>query len=92
MGFIQALFGFVHRSIHEISAALVFIVSSGTFALLGMLAVGAPLEDREVMEGRRERPALLSRMFWAVFPLVVYLFLILALVMVITPMKQPAGG
>jgi hypothetical protein len=44
------------------------------------------------MEGRRERPALLSRMFWAVFPLVVYLFLILALVMVITPMKQPAGG
>jgi hypothetical protein len=92
MGFIQALFGFVHHNIQEVTSALVFIISSCSIALLGMLVVGAPLEDREVMEGRREGPAPLSRMFWAVFPLVAYVFLILAFLMVITPMTKPAGG
>lgn len=88
MGFIQALFGFVHQNIREISAALVFVVSASSFALLGMLVAGAPLEDREVMEGRRGQPGSLSRLLWVVFPLLAYLFLILAFIIVITPMKQ----
>jgi hypothetical protein len=92
MGLIQALFGFVHSSIREISAALAFIISASFFALLGLVAVAAPLEDREVMEGRRERPGPLSRMFWTVFPLLVFIFLILTFIMVVTPMKQPGGG
>ncbi len=92
LGLIQALFGFVHVSIREISAALAFIISASFFALLGLVAVAAPLEDREVMEGRRERSGLLSRMFWTVFPLLVFIFLILTFIMVITPMKQPGGG
>jgi hypothetical protein len=92
LGFIQALFGFVHHDIQKVTSALVFIISSCSIALLGMLVVGAPLEDREVMEGRREGPAPLSRMFWSFFPLVAYIFLILAFLMVITPMTKPAGG
>ncbi len=92
MGLIQALFGFVHASISEISAALAFIISASFFALLGLIAVAAPLEDREVMEGRRERHGTLSRMLWTIFPLVVFIFLILTFILVVTPMKQPGGG
>ena len=91
MGFIQALFGFVHHSIQGVASAIVFIISSSTFALLGMVVVGAPLEDREVMEGRRDRPGPISRMFWVVFPLVAFIFLILAFLMIVTPMTKPPG-
>jgi hypothetical protein len=92
LGLIQALFGFVHTSIQEISNALAFIISASSFALLGLVAVAAPLEDREIMEGRRERPGPLSRMFWVVFPLLTFIFLLLTFIMVITPMKQAGGG
>jgi hypothetical protein len=92
LGLIQALFGFVHTNIREISTALAFIISASSFALLGLVAVAAPLEDREIMEGRRERPGPLSRMFWVIFPLLTFLFLIATFIMVITPMKAPGGG
>ena len=92
MGFIQALFGFVHRSLQDIVSAIAFIISAGSFTLLGMLVVAAPLEDREVMEGRRKQPSSLSRMFWIVFPLLAFIFLVLTFIMVITPMKQKVGG
>ncbi len=91
MGFIQALSGFVHSSVQEIASAVVFIISSCSFAMLGLLTVGAPLEDRAVMEGRRARPGRFSRMLWIVFPLVSYIFLILTFIMVITPMKRAPG-
>ncbi len=92
MGLIQAMFGFAHTNIQEISAALAFIIAACFFALLGLVAVAAPLEDREVMAGRRDRPGPLSRMFWVVFPLLTFFFLLLTLIMVITPMKQAGGG
>ena len=91
MGFIQTLFGFIHRNLQDITSAMAFIIAAALFALLGMLAVGAPLEDREVMEGRRERPDSLSRIFWIVFPLLVFIFLVLTFIMVITPMQQHVG-
>jgi hypothetical protein len=91
-GLIQAMFGFVHISLQEISAALAFIIAASSFALLGLVAVAGPLEDREVMEGRRDRPGPLSRMFWVVFPLLTFIFLLLTFIMVITPMKQAGGG
>lgn len=92
MGFIQALFGFMHRSIEDIVSAIAFIISASSFSLLGMLVIAAPLEDRDVMEGRRERSSSLSRMFWIVFPLLAFIFLVLMFIMVITPMKQKVGG
>ena len=90
-GLIQALFGIVHRDIAEVAAACAFIISASSFSLLGLVAVAGPLEDREVMEGRREGPAPLSRLFWAAFPLIAYIFLILTFIMVVTPMTKPAG-
>jgi hypothetical protein len=91
-GLIQALFGFVHTNIEEIAAAVAFIISASLFALLGLVVIAAPLEDREVMEGRRERPGALSRMFWIVFPLLSFIFLLLTFIMVVTPMKKPGGA
>ena len=67
---------------------MAFIISASLFALLGLVVIAAPLEDREVMEGRRERPGPLSRMFWIVFPLLTFIFLLLTFIMVITPMKK----
>ena len=89
MGFIQALFGFVHTSVEEISVAIAFILSASIFALLGLVAVAGPLEDREVMTGRRDRAGAFSRMFWVLMPLLTFIFLILTFIMVITPMKKP---
>jgi hypothetical protein len=91
MGLIQSLFGFVHPSVQEIATAVAFIIASSSFALIGLVAVAAPLEDREIMEGIRESTAPLSRMFWTIFPLLTFIFLLLTFIMVITPMKKPGG-
>ncbi len=87
-GFIQTLVGFVHAKIEEIAAAGAFILSTSLYALLGLILAASPLEDREIMDGRRERPGRLSRMIWKVFPLVMFLFLILTWLLVITPFKR----
>jgi len=88
MGLIQALFGFVHRNVGEVASAVAFIISASSLTLLGLIAVAAPLEDREVMEGRREGPGPLSRFFWVLLPLLTFIFLVLTFIMVVTPMKQ----
>lgn len=91
MGLIQGLFGFVHTSVQEISAAVAFIISSSAFALLGLVAIASPLEDREVMGGRREGAGPLSRMCWVLLPLLTFIFLVLTFIMVVTPMKVTKG-
>jgi hypothetical protein len=88
MGLIQALFGFVHRNVGEIASAVAFIISASSLTLLGLVSVASPLEDREVMDGRREGPGPLSRFFWVLLPLLTFIFLILTFIMVVTPMKQ----
>ncbi len=88
MGFIQALLGFVHTSVQDISAAIAFVISVSLYGLLGLVVVAAPLEDREVMEGRRDDAGPLSRMAWVLLPFLAFLFLILTFFMVITPMKR----
>lgn len=87
-GLIQALFGFAHTSVPEIASAIAFIISSASFALVGLGVVAAPLEDREVMEGRRAGAAPSSRMFWILLPLLSFIFLILTFIMVVTPMTK----
>jgi hypothetical protein len=90
MGLIQALFGFVHRDITEVSSAIAFIISASMITLLGLVAVASPLEDREVMDVRRAGPGSLSRFFWVLLPLLTFIFLVLTFIMVVTPMKQVA--
>jgi len=104
MGLIQALFGFVHANLAEISSAVAFIISASSLSLFGLVAVAAPLEDREVMEGRRDGsgpfsrmlwvllPLLsgpFSRMLWVLLPLLTFVFLVLTFIMVVTPITKP---
>jgi len=88
LGIIQAMFGFVHARIAEIAAAVSFIISASCYALLGLALFAAPLEDRELMDGRRERSGRFSWMVWWGLPLLAFLFLILTFVMVVTPVKK----
>ena len=90
-GLIQSLFGFVHTNVQEIAAAIAFIVAASTFALLGLVTVASPLEDREVMSGRRAGAESISGMFWVLLPLLTFIFLVLAFIMVVTPMKVKGG-
>jgi len=90
-GLIQALLGFAHRNIGEIASACAFIISASAFSLLGLVAAAAPLEDREVMDGLRDKPGALSRLFWVVFPLLTFIFLVLTFIMVVLPMTKPGG-
>jgi len=87
LGFIQALHGIGSESMEEISAAITFVLSSCFFALLGMLLLGAPLEDRAV---RTAQQSLLSRVAWYVFPMVAFILLVLMFVLIITPIPKSA--
>ncbi|MBP7706810.1 MAG: hypothetical protein KA243_06125 [Candidatus Aminicenantes bacterium] len=91
MGLIQALFGFAHADVGEISSAIAFLITAVAFSLLGLAAVAAPLEDREVMAGRRDKAGPVSRALWVVFPLLAFIALVLTFIMVVTPMTKPAG-
>jgi hypothetical protein len=89
IGFVQALFGFASYRIEDVVAAVTFVLSSCCAALLGMLLVGAPPEDRAVIMGRISRPSVFSRVAWYVFPLVALIFLVLMFVMIVTPITIP---
>jgi hypothetical protein len=88
MGFIQVLLGFASRKISLVSAGITFVIASCFMAMLGMMLVGAPLEDRLVKTGRMDKPSGLSRAAAYVFPLLALIFLVVALVLVITPIKK----
>lgn len=91
MGLIQALFGFNQKDIGAIASAVAFIISASMLTLLGFVVIAAPLEDREVMEGRRDAASPLSRFFWIVLPLLTFIFLVLCFIMVVMPIKQKVG-
>jgi hypothetical protein len=88
MGFIQVLLGFASKVIGTVGAGITFVISSCFVAMLGMMLVGAPWEDRLVKTGRMDRPSALSRAAVYVFPLLALIFLVVALVLVITPLKK----
>ena len=88
MGFIQVLLAFSTKNIEDVASALTFIISSCFVALLGIMLIGAPLEDRMVKSGRANKPSTISRVIWYVFPLVALIFLVMTFALVITPIKK----
>jgi len=88
MGLILVLLGFVGRNIEDIANAVAFVLSSCTVTILGMLLVGAPLEDRRIKIRGTEKHSPLSLAAWYVFPLVTLIVLALAFVLVITPVQK----
>ncbi|MCK4930623.1 MAG: hypothetical protein KAT01_00545 [Candidatus Aminicenantes bacterium] len=57
-------------------------------ALLGMMLVGNPLEDRSVKAGRGQKPLTLSQIVWFVFPLVVLILLFYTFILIVTPIQK----
>ncbi|MDH4217359.1 MAG: MotA/TolQ/ExbB proton channel family protein [Candidatus Aminicenantes bacterium] len=92
MGIIQVLLGFSSRSIQDIAAAVTFILSSCFFSLIGMMLVGAPLEDRSIKDLKTAKRSTLSRVAWYVFPLVTLILLVITFVIVVTPIKKQFGN
>ncbi len=88
MGFIQVLLGFASREIEGIASAVTFIISSCFVAWLGMMLIGAPLEDRMVKSGKINKYSLSSRLAWYIYPLVILIFLIMTFVVVVTPIVK----
>jgi hypothetical protein len=79
-GFFQTLFAM--GSPHPYETVSFIIISSCVTALLGIILVGAPLEDRAIRIGRVAAPSAFSRVAWYVFPLVTLLVHLVAIYMV----------
>jgi flagellar motor component MotA len=91
MGFIQMLHGMTDPSplgVGQVAGALAFIIFSCLIALLGMLLVGAPLEDRAVRSDPNRKISAFSRVSWYVFPLLSLIFLVLVFNMIILPLPK----
>jgi hypothetical protein len=82
LGLLQAFHGFAIVKIEAVAGGLVFALSAGVATLVGLCAVGFPVEDRAVMEGEGEA----SRLVGYGASLAVVLLVAIALTMVLTPM------
>lgn len=87
-GLVQVLMAFSAKDIRGVTAAITLTLSSCFVGILGILAAGAPWEDRMVKDGRLERPSMLSRAAWSFFPLLTLFVLALTFVFVITPIQK----
>ena len=88
IAFIRMLLGIGSSQIMSVASNLVFILSSCFTALLGMILVGAPLEDRAVRTGRIAKPSAFSRISWYGFPLLTLVLVPLVIVVITTPMPR----
>jgi TonB family protein len=86
MALIQMLFGLADIGIARIASALEFVLSSCFASLLGIILVGAPLEDRAVRTGRVATPSALSRLSWYGFPLLTLIVMPLVIVIITKPL------
>ncbi len=91
IGTIQMLFGMSEgmQGIGHAAGAFAFLLSSCLTALLGMVLVGAPLEDRAIRTGRVAAPSAFSRVAWYVFPLLALIFLVPMIFQLIAPLPGP---
>jgi len=91
MGWIQVLFGMTDSSPHgiaQVAGAIAFILSSSFTALLGIVLVSAPLEDRAIRTERVAAPSAFSRVSWYIFPLLALIFVILVFDIIVTPLLR----
>jgi hypothetical protein len=92
VGVIQMLFGVTMgaQGVNQVAMALAFFIASCFTALLGIVLLGAPLEDRAVRTGRIAGPTAFSRVAWYVFPLVAWIFLMQAIDQMLRYIITPA--
>lgn len=83
-GLLHALHGFAGSRIEAVAGGLVFVSSACVATLVGLAAVGLPREDRALGQA----PGAPSRLVWYGFPLLTVLMVVIAWLMVSTPMKM----
>jgi hypothetical protein len=83
-GLLNALHGFAGSRIEAVAGGLVFVSSACVATLVGLAAVGLPREDRALGKA----PGAPSRLVWYGFPLLTVLMVLIAWLMVSTPMKM----
>jgi hypothetical protein len=88
MAFVQTLISFSSRGVRDVASAMTFIISSCFIALLGMMLLGIPQEDRTIIAGKNRKQLGLSRIAWYVFPLAALILLLFAFVTVLIPIKR----
>jgi len=88
LGIIQVLLGLSSRSIQVITAAIAFNLSTCFVSLLGMMLVGAPLEDWSLKNRKAGEHSTTSRIAWFGFPLITLILVIITFIIVITPMTK----
>lgn len=86
-GLVQVLLGFADQAFPRIVAGLSFILTACFVALVGLLVVANPIEDRRSRHGGASLLAI-NRTAWLLLPLVTLLFLVVVLVLVMTPVTQ----
>jgi flagellar motor component MotA len=87
MGLVQLLQSF-NIGIAAIATSMTFIISSCFIALVGMMLVGIPLEDRNLKLATDAKDKLLSRVAWYGFPLLTLFYLMVTVILIITPIKK----
>jgi len=90
LGIIQMLFGMTEGmgGIPQVAGALAFFLASCLTALLGIVLIGAPMEDRAIRIGRVAGPSAFSRAAWYVFPLLALISLIPLVFQLIQPLIE----
>lgn len=89
MGFVQALLGMSSGNLERVSSALTFTLSSCFAALLGMILLGGPIEDRAAKNSLERGRTPLGRAAWYVFPLLALVFLVAVFLLIVTPFGKP---
>jgi len=87
-GVIKVIMAFNSRSIEDVALAMTFLISCCFAALMGMVILGAPLEDRVLKTAEKFTHTNPSRIAWLVFPIFTLVFLLFTFVLILTPMKK----
>jgi len=86
VGMTLALLGFVDGDLSRLTSGMSFCLTACFLALLGILVLAAPAEDRRASMGEAGYPSVPSRVACLVFPLAALAFTALTLFLAITPM------
>lgn len=90
VGVIKIMMAINARSIEDVALAMTFLLCCCFAALMGMVILGAPLEDRALKTGTRSPHGNPSRIAWFVFPIFTVIFLLFTFILILTPMKKVA--
>jgi MFS family permease len=85
IGLVKMFYGFSIVSIQQVSAGMTFSILSCIFAMLGMMMVGMPIEDRAFKEGINGKGTVLSRIAWYGFPILGIFLVIYSMILATIP-------